>query len=299
MSELGNTIGVSSDVTWTCDVCTLINPMHADHCDACETLKPHVDVKHKRNEGVPDNASNTASHFEADVWNCPQCTLENPPHVIRCKACRFARPMSAGSDAPGVDQYTDPIGVATAETDRDELSANKADPWDWQQVDPAGVTRCEVPRPLSSIYSSSGQSCVGSSGQSSDTELESEPILAHAMEASGGCAKSQADPWEWQQVNPAAVTRCEVRRPLSSCYSSTGQRPSCIGSSGQCSDTELEHEPMLAPSMEASGGCTNWECSMCTLHNPEHALACEACLTPRVTTPPPVVPRRHGGAYQY
>ncbi|KAK7066013.1 Calpain-15 [Halocaridina rubra] len=61
---------------WTCNNCTLVNPMINNECNACGALRPN-DIS---------NVDDTTTDHK-DFWTCAVCTLKNPTYVRRCNVC--------------------------------------------------------------------------------------------------------------------------------------------------------------------------------------------------------------------
>ncbi|KAJ3041560.1 hypothetical protein HDV00_009036 [Rhizophlyctis rosea] len=93
----------TSEETWTCPSCTLINAPLVLQCAVCWTLRPHAAADF---ETLDDTASfgggstskaRTKTPQREDVstggWLCPRCTLMNESQFRMCSACGYLRPL--------------------------------------------------------------------------------------------------------------------------------------------------------------------------------------------------------------
>lgn len=111
-------------MVWACEKCTFDNQDNSSKCEMCSNPRPsgkNTTTSDRSRFIQIDSSATTTQHpptttntntvptgtqqqqqLTANVWVCPQCTLNNPLSKSRCDACNFENP--AGASGPWV-QY--------------------------------------------------------------------------------------------------------------------------------------------------------------------------------------------------
>lgn len=64
----------STTSEWSCHVCTLLNPAHAQQCDACTTRRPFVEtIQKSKQEGSWSCLTCGEAGMPHDFWTCSWC----------------------------------------------------------------------------------------------------------------------------------------------------------------------------------------------------------------------------------
>ncbi|KAG9235589.1 zinc ion binding protein-like protein [Amylocarpus encephaloides] len=72
---------------WTCEICTLHNPINFLCCDACTTERPPETTKRIAEEGRRKISATQPTNLKTSTWTCKRCTTEMEDKWWTCSTC--------------------------------------------------------------------------------------------------------------------------------------------------------------------------------------------------------------------